>query len=401
MRNIALDLGSKGIAVSEVRDGNVMGRWKVDDLNGLEKILGVNTPAARVAFEACREAWHVHDWVKARGHEPVVADTTRVRTDVGIGHHGRKTDRIDADKLALALERGHLPAAHVLSVPRRELREVLGVRAALVATRAEYVTTARGLARSRGVKLPPCQPANFAVKVSGLQLEESIRRMLGPLLALIPQLDEGVRALDARLDVLTQNMPEVRLLATAPGVGMITACAFIGVIDYPDRFSNGHAVASYLGLVPAEFSTGGGKQQRLGGITKHGNRYARAMLVEAAQIVLLTSDEDDPLGRWGRQLEQRRGRTVAAVAVARRLAGILWAMWHNDTPYNCHMVENSQVEGWEQQQRQRMDAAFERAARKFKRRQHAGKAKLKGNAIPQQPSRRGSPRRRQSTTAAP
>ena len=77
MRNIALDLGSKGIAVSEVRDGNVMGRWKVDDLNGLEKILGVNTPAARVAFEACREAWHVHDWVKARGHEPVVADTAR------------------------------------------------------------------------------------------------------------------------------------------------------------------------------------------------------------------------------------------------------------------------------------------------------------------------------------
>jgi len=400
MRNVALDLGSKGIAVSEVRDGKVIQRWKVDDLSGLEKIVGANSPMARVAFEACREAWHVHDWLKLRGHEPVVADTTRVRTEVGIGHHGRKTDRIDGDKLALALESGRLPRAHVLGISRREIREVLGTRASMVATRAEYVTVARGLARSRGVKLPPCQPVNFAVKVSSLQLEESIVKVMAPLLALIPQLDEAIRALDTRLDVMTQNMPEVRLLATAPGVGMITACAFIGVIDYPDRFSNGHHVASYLGLVPAEFSTGGGKQQRLGGITKHGNSYARSMLVEAAQIVLITGEEDDPLARWGRQVRQRRGQTVAAVAVARRLAGILWAMWHNNTPYNCHVVENSQLEGWEQQHRQRMDAAVERANRKFKRRS-AGRAKPKGNVIPQQPSRRGSPRTRQSTTVAP
>ena len=109
MRNIALDLGSKGIAVSEVRNGVIIQRLMVADERGLEPILGANTPPARVAFEACREAWHMHDWLKHRGHEPIIVDTTRVRTDVGIGHHGRKTDRIDADKLALALENGRLP----------------------------------------------------------------------------------------------------------------------------------------------------------------------------------------------------------------------------------------------------------------------------------------------------
>ena len=401
MRIIALDLGTKGIAVSEVRGGTVIRRWMVADLKALEEILGANTPPARVAFEACREAWHVHDWLLKRQHVPILVDTTRVKTLVGIGHHGRKNDRIDADKLALALDAGRLPEAHVLTPPRRELRAALGVRATLVATRSEYITTIRGLARSRGVKLPACQSASFAMKVQELQLEDSVQQMIKPLLSTLPGLDEQIQAQDVQLDRMTKNMPEVRLLATAPGVGMITACAFVAVIDYPDRFPNGHAVSSYLGLAPAEFSTGGGKQQRLGGITKHGNSYARTVLVEAAQSLLRAGAGDDPLARWGRQVEQRRGRSIAAVAIARRLAGILWAMWHTNTPYNCQVVKDTSVEGWEEQHRQRLDAALGRSSRKLKRRLAVGTASANGNRIPQQSSRRGSPRTRQPPAVAP
>src|SRR5207237_1169126 len=108
-----------------------------------------------VAFEACREAWAVHDQLKAWGHEPLMLDTTRIR-QLGIGQHKRKNDRIDAETMARALEIGRIPLAHVLSLHRRELRELLGARRALVGTRAEYVTHIRGLARAHGKRLPNC-----------------------------------------------------------------------------------------------------------------------------------------------------------------------------------------------------------------------------------------------------
>jgi len=94
------------------------------------------------------------------GNDVVLVDTTRSRR-LGIGQHGRKTDRIDAEVLALALERGAIPMAHVLSPHRRELRRWLGVRRALVESRANLVTTCRGLAREQGVVLPKCTAPMF------------------------------------------------------------------------------------------------------------------------------------------------------------------------------------------------------------------------------------------------
>jgi len=105
--------------------------------------------SARVAIEAYREAWHVHDVLTQWGHDVLLVDTTRTK-QIGIRHQGRNTDRIDAELLARAVEQGAIPIAHVLSPARRELRVVLGVRRALVETRTQYITTIRGLARSRG-----------------------------------------------------------------------------------------------------------------------------------------------------------------------------------------------------------------------------------------------------------
>ena|GEM_PF-2306639 len=99
MRNIGLDLGAKKISFCEVEDGKVVARRTVSVLSALEDTLGVNTPKARVAIEACREAWHVHDELVRWGHEVKLVDTTRVKK-LGIGQHGRKTDRIDAEVLA-------------------------------------------------------------------------------------------------------------------------------------------------------------------------------------------------------------------------------------------------------------------------------------------------------------
>lgn len=89
------------------------------------------------------------------------------------------------------------------------------------------------------------------------------------------------------------------------------------------RFRNAHAVGAYLGLVPGENTTGG--KRRLGSITKQGNTYARAMLVQAAWQILRAADRDDPLRVWAAQIAKKRGKKIAAIALARKLAGLLWA----------------------------------------------------------------------------
>jgi transposase len=125
MRNVALDLGARKIAFCEIVDGQVKERRTVTSLSALDDVLGPTSPPARVAFEACREAWKLHEQIKANGHEPLLVDTTRIQ-QIGI-HRGRKTDRIDAELLARAVERGIIPLAHVLSKEAQQLRASLSV----------------------------------------------------------------------------------------------------------------------------------------------------------------------------------------------------------------------------------------------------------------------------------
>ena len=136
MRSIGLDLGVREVAFCEVAQRKVVARRTASSLDGLTDLVGPGTAPAYVAIEACREAWVIHDTLRSWGHEVLVVDTTRTK-QIGIGHHGRKTDRIDAERLARAVEQGSIPLAHVLSPHRRELREQLCVRRALVETRAQ------------------------------------------------------------------------------------------------------------------------------------------------------------------------------------------------------------------------------------------------------------------------
>jgi hypothetical protein len=168
MRSVGLDLGARHIAYCEVREGKVVDRVAVTRLDELASRLGRGTPPACVAFEAARQAWHVHDVLKDWGHQPKVVDTTRLKT-IGVGQHKRKNDAIDAEHIALAVEAGRIPEAHVLSPERRELRKKLSVRQALVETRTQYVVTIRGLARAEGTLLPSCAPYNFLDRLWPMQ----------------------------------------------------------------------------------------------------------------------------------------------------------------------------------------------------------------------------------------
>lgn len=333
MRNVALDLGSR-ITFCEVVAGEVIARDTAKSLAALEKRLGPSTSPARVAVEACREAWGVAKQLKAWGHEVLLVDTTRVRV-LGIGQHSRKTDRIDAELLAREVEKGRIPQAHLLSEPQQQVRLQMGVRRALVEARSSYIVTIRHLLRTFGHRLGGCEAKQFVKKVDAFVLPEEERRLIAPLVEMLKAVEPQLAHADAALKLLVNGDAVVKRLQTAPGVGPIIAAAFVSVVDGHERFEKAHQLESYLGLVPSEFTSG---RRKLGAITKKGNGYLRTLLVQGAWSVLRTRRDkvaqDEPLVTWAKQVAARRGQSVAVLALARKLVGILWGMWRTGTEYD-------------------------------------------------------------------
>jgi len=195
MRNVALDLAARKISYCEVADGRVVARRTVGSLRALEDLLGPTAAPARVAIEACREAWHVYRVLEQWGNQPLLVDTTRVRR-IGVGEHGRKTDRIDAEKLARAVADGKIPVAHLLSPMRQRLRMELSVRRALVESRAQYIVTVRGLARAHGVRLPSCSADDFVSRIAAAKLDAELHERVRPLLNTLATLDHELAKMD-------------------------------------------------------------------------------------------------------------------------------------------------------------------------------------------------------------
>lgn len=381
MRSVALDLGAKKIAFCEVAGGDVVARRTVRQLSTLSDVLGPTKAPARVAVEACREAWHVRDQLMAWGHEVLVVDTTRVGK-LGIGQHGRKTDRVDAEVLARAVESGHIPVAHVLSPARRELRMQLSVRRALIETRSQYVTTIRGLLRAAGQRLGGCDPDVFLARFDEATLDDETKALCEPLVAVLRVLEPQLANAERTIQELAERESATRRLMTVPGAGLIVSAMFISVVDDAKRFKTAHHLESYLGLVPSEDSSGG--KRRLGGISKQGNAYMRALLVQAAWCVLRLADSD-PLKKWADGIVARRGKRVAVVAVARRLAGIMWAIWRDGTVYDPEMLGQASATG-KRRQAQASDVEAKAIARAtvksttFARRQRAAFARAAASA---------------------
>jgi len=378
MRIVALDLGAKKIAYCEISDGKVIDRATVRSLEELETRLGPQAENACVAIEACREAWFVHAVLTKWGNKVLLVDTTR-RKQIGIGQHHRKNDRIDAEALARAVEEGRIPLAHLLSPHRQNLRRELSVRRALVETRAQYITTIRGLIRERGELIRSCDTEYFLANVRKSRLSDEVRATIKPLLAILEPLEQQLADVEQRIEQLCAEEPAINLLATAPGVGMIVAASFVSVIDEAKRFDNAHKLQSYLGLVPSEDTTGG--KRRLGSISKQGNGYLRALLVQAAWNILRRDDQNDPLRRWADAVVKRRGKRIAVIAVARRLAGVLWAMWRDGTVYDPELVARAGARGLRvaSQKLEFRAATLERGAAKIHRRR-TRPARKKGGA---------------------
>jgi transposase len=173
------------------------------------------------------------------------------------------------------------------------------------------------LAREENVLL--LAQLNFLATVTRAELRPEIRTTIDPLVSALQRICVELARTNQRLEELARQEPTIEKLTTAPSVGLVVATAFVSVVDEARRFQRAHQLESYLGLVPREASTGG--KRKLGSITKPGISYMRQLLVQSASGILRVGQADDPLRQWGHELVARRGRKIAVVALARRLAG--------------------------------------------------------------------------------
>jgi transposase len=313
-------------------DGTVTERRIATNRARFATVLG-DRPPARILLEASTESEWVAQQLEALGHEVIVADpnyapmyATRARRV--------KTDKRDARTLAEALRLGAYRVAHRLSPERRHVRAELAVREALVRTRTRYIALAKALVRRDGLRVASSEAHLVAQRIAALELSEPLAAELLPLFQVLAPINEQIAAADRRITALTDTDAAVALLQTAPSIGPITAAAIVATIDDVTRFHSAHQFEAFLGLVPGERSSG--EKRRVGRITKAGNTRARYLLVEAGWRILRSREaETAALRAWALPIAERRGKRIAVVALARRLAGVLYAMWRDNRTYDA------------------------------------------------------------------
>ena len=289
-------------------------------------------PRARVLLEATTESEWVAQTIEQCGHDVIVADPNYAPM-YPERRRRVKTDRRDARMLAEAARLGSYRPAHRTSAEQRQVRRQLLVRDLLVRARGRTIAVIRALVRSEGLRVRAGDADRFGTYLQALELPDELVETLRPLVALWEQLTEQLATADAAVSATAAANPVVQRLTTAPGVGPLIATAFVATLDEAGRFGGAHQVESYLGLVPSEDSSA--DRHRRGHITKAGNPRIRWLLVQAAWAALRSRRADAAgLRAWANQLAARRGKRIATVALARRLAGILFAMWRDQTAFD-------------------------------------------------------------------
>ena len=247
-----------------------------------------------------------------------------------------KSDPADAEGLAQLARTGWFREVYVKSLSSDRLRALLAARDRLIRIRKDLEGQTRGMLKTFGVRLGPIKPgrerAGFRHQVRLAAPDEpALEVALEALLAAHEAVCREYEQLDGALRRWARDHELIARMMTVPGIGPITAAAFIAVIDERERFKTSASVAAYVGLTPRRYQSG--QVDYSGRISKSGDPMLRACLYEAACALLSRVSRFSSLKGWGVRLAARKGYRKAAVAVARKLAVILFRIWADSTTF--------------------------------------------------------------------
>jgi transposase len=325
---VGVDLGDKwssycilGLEGEELGRGDL--RTTPEDFS---EFFGALTGSRVVLEVGTHSAWVREELVQC-GHEVLIANPGQMEKPK---HGKRKNDRQDAHKLA-RLGRVDPQSLFFIEHRSRAIRKDLvwlRARDVLVAVRTMLINSARGLVKSMGSRLPPCHSEYFANKVESA-IPKELKEALQPLLELSVSVSASIQVYDKKIQQLaSETYPDTHKLQQVKGVGALTSLAYVLTLERPARFVQSRDVGAYLGLVPAQCESGDSKPQLR--ITKTGDGMLRRLLVSSAHYILGPFGPDTDLRRYGERLYERGGKNAkkrAVVAVARKLAVLLHALW--------------------------------------------------------------------------
>ncbi len=320
--------GFQQIAFLDMETGEC-GERRLEHMEGAEQFyrdLRAQGIEARIGMEASGHSRWFERLISELRFELWIGDAAAISTKRVRKH---KTDKQDAELLLTLMLEDRFPRIWVPTHADRDVRQLLWHRHRLVQMQTRLRNQLHAVALNEGVRLKKrmWRPKGRA-ELESLALMPWASRRRQDLLQVLDQVDATIAELTAAIQQEAMKRPEVVRLMTHPGVGALTALAFVLIIGTPNRFPRSRELSSYLGLVPTEESSG--ERRHLGHISKQGNTLLRFLLVAAAQITVRSDPE------WRRRylhLAMRRERAIAKIAMARILAVRLYWMWRNGWDY--------------------------------------------------------------------
>lgn len=301
-----------------------------------------NRTPVRVVMEACGSAHHFGRWLIRLGHQVVLLPPQYVRAYV----RRDKTDRADACALLEAARASDLRPVPIKTEQQQAMLMLHRVRQQWQATRTARINALRGMLREFGIAIPlgavrGKTAIREALEIGDNGLPDLLRPLISEVLEEIKALEAQVVGIERQLHALGREQAIVPRLLTLPGVGWITATALSAAVGDIARFATGRRFASWLGLPAREHSSGA--RRRLGGMSKRGDRYLRTLLITGARAVLAAARRAakgerplDRLQQWAVAVCDRRGYNKATVAVANKLARIIWATWRHQRTFDAN-----------------------------------------------------------------
>ena len=330
---IGLDIAK---SVFQVHGANAAGTAVLRKKLSRAKVLAffASLPRCVVALEACGGA---HFWAReiARlGHEVRLIAPAYVKPFV----KRQKNDAADAEAICEAAQRPSMRFVAVKSEEQQASAVVFRARDLLVRQRTQLINALRGHLTEYGWVVPkgPAHVATLArlIEVPDGQLPESAVPVFRLMLAHLAELDKQIAVLDVEIARRAKQDSVAKRLMTIPGIGPIAATAIAALAPPPETFRKGRDFAAWVGLTPLQNSTGG--KQKLGAISKMGERTLRRLLIlGASAVVLHAAKRGAPRGSWLEQMLARKPRMLVTVALANKTARIVWALLAKNEVYRA------------------------------------------------------------------
>jgi len=306
-----------------------------------------NHPQSRVVMEACGSAHHWARMLAAQGHQVQLLPAQYVRAYV----MRNKTDAADASALIEAARCAEIRPVPVKSIEQQAIQQLHRLRAQCLGTRTARINWLRGALREFGISIPVgARRGISAVRQALAAAEPAVPTLLRPgiedTLAELAALEQRSTRIERELARLSHEDPVVQALLGIPGIGLLGATALAAAIVDIQRFGSGRHLASWLGLTAREHSSG--ERRRLGRISKRGDVYLRTLLIHGARAVLNAATRAARCGRpldrlraWALATAKRCGYNKATVALANKLARIVWATWKYQRPFDGNWAVRS------------------------------------------------------------